>query len=251
MKDINGFMKTVLKHISEKDDRVCQNCGCIGSRSKWFGKIPLRRLPMCDVLFALCPLCGEKTIKVPPHEIARVAFKHVEKEEKDSGRDCLSSEIARLTAERDMLRAEADRLERDYNTASKCAEAVIAERDAAVAAKERAEEALRRADDANNETQKAIWAAREQIARAERNITCSRAIAAEQDAKPDHTADSSKMVPADPYSGKLGDTNLRLLAAKMHAALGLLKRQGVYHPAMESLREEGFLHGLNLPGEES
>lgn len=57
--------------------------------------------------------------------------------------------------------------------------------------------------------------------------------------------------PADPYSGKLGDINLRMLAGQMHQALGLLKRQGCYHPAMDMMREEGFKHGLNLPGEGS
>lgn len=53
-----------------------------------------------------------------------------------------AAEVARLTGERDMLRAEADRLERDYNAASKCAETVIDERDAAVAQVERAEDQL-------------------------------------------------------------------------------------------------------------
>ncbi len=52
--------------------------------------------------------------------------------------------------------------------------------------------------------------------------------------------------PADAYSGELGNTNLRMLAARMHAALGLLKRQGCYHPGMDSMREEGFRHGLNI-----
>lgn len=52
--------------------------------------------------------------------------------------------------------------------------------------------------------------------------------------------------PDDPYSGELGNINLRNLAAQMHAALGLLKRQGCYHPAMDSMREEGFRFGLNL-----
>ena len=53
--------------------------------------------------------------------------------------------------------------------------------------------------------------------------------------------------PVDPYSGELGTINLRNLAAQMHQALGLLKRQGCYHPAMGTMREEGFKHGLNLP----
>lgn len=55
----------------------------------------------------------------------------------------------------------------------------------------------------------------------------------------------------DPYSGELGSINLRNLAARMHAALGLLKRQGCYHPAMDSMREEGFRHGLNIGDRES
>lgn len=54
--------------------------------------------------------------------------------------------------------------------------------------------------------------------------------------------------PADPYSGELGRINLRLLARKMLWVLRYLKRQGVYHPAMDDLIEDGTMHGLGLEG---
>lgn len=54
--------------------------------------------------------------------------------------------------------------------------------------------------------------------------------------------------PADPYSGELGAINLRLLSRKMLWVLRYLKRQGVYHPAMDDLLKEGTMHGLGLEG---